>query len=155
MKLNITTPGDREVVMTREFDAPRELVFDAWTKPELIRRWLLGPDGWTMPVCEVDLREGGSYRFVWRAADGQEMGMGGTYREVARPGRLVATERFDGDESGHVTVDTTTFEEKDGRTTVTTTTVYGSPEIRDAAVKSGMAEGVAASYDRLAGILAA
>ena len=84
--LEITTPGDREIVMTRVFDAPRELVFDAHTKPELVKRWLLGPDGWSMPVCEIDLRVGGAYRYVWRRdTDGTEMGMGGVYREIVPP----------------------------------------------------------------------
>ncbi len=83
--LEITTPSDREIVMTRVFDAPRDLVFDAYTKPELLKRWLLGPRGWSMPVCEIDLRVGGAYRYVWRRdPDGNEMGMGGVYREIVR-----------------------------------------------------------------------
>lgn len=86
--LELTTRGDREIVMTRVFDAPRRLVFDAFTKPELVKQWLLGPPGWTMPVCEIDLRVGGAYRYVWRAADGQKMGMGGVYREIQAPERL-------------------------------------------------------------------
>src|SRR5262249_22172650 len=94
--LQLTAPGDREILMTRRFDAPRDLVFEAWTTPELVRRWLLGPPGWSMPVCEIDLRVGGSYRFVWRRDDdGREMAMGGVYRDVAAPERIVATERFD------------------------------------------------------------
>ncbi len=84
----ISTPGEREIEIERDFDAPRELVFDAFTKPELVRRWLLGPDGWTMPVCEIDLRPGGRYRYVWRKeSSGTEMGMGGVFREVVRPGK--------------------------------------------------------------------
>src|SRR5690242_16682463 len=95
-KLQITTPSDREIAMTRVFNAPRRLVFDALTKPELVKRWLLGPDGWTMPVCEIDLRVGGKYRYVWRnESTGYEMGMGGEYREIERPERLVSTEKFD------------------------------------------------------------
>src|SRR5678816_4821424 len=93
--LQITTRGDRELVMARVFDAPRHLVFEACSKPELVRRWLLGPDGWSMPVCEIDLRVGGSYRYVWRHSDGREMGMGGVYREIIVPERIVATEKFD------------------------------------------------------------
>src|SRR5262245_49332205 len=93
--LQVTTPTEREIVMTRVFNASRGLVFDALTKPELIRRWLLGPDGWSMPVCEVDLRVGGSLRYVWRNAAGQEMGMRGVFREIVRPARLVHTEVFD------------------------------------------------------------
>src|SRR5690606_13837593 len=93
--LKITAQGEREIVMTRVFEAPRHLVFDAFTKPELLKRWLLGPDGWTMPVCEVDLRVGGAYRFVWRGRDGTEMGVRGVYREVVPPERIVHTETFD------------------------------------------------------------
>src|ERR1700740_2690854 len=93
--LTLTTPTEREIAMTRVFDAPRRLVFDAMTRPELVKRWLLGPPGWSMPVCEIDLRVGGTYRYVWRGADGTEMGMRGVYREIAPPERLVATESFD------------------------------------------------------------
>src|SRR6266567_3677248 len=94
--LQLTAPGEREIVMTRVFDAPRKLVFDAFAKPELLRRWLLGPPGWSMPVCEIDLRVGGAYRYVWRRdKDGTEMGMGGVYREIVAPERVVATEKFD------------------------------------------------------------
>src|SRR5260370_24154124 len=94
--LKLVTRGEREIVMTRELNAPRQLVFDAFTKPELVRRWLLGPDGWSMPVCEIDLRVGGAYRYVWRKeSTGTEMGMGGVFRDVVRPEKLVATEKFD------------------------------------------------------------
>src|SRR5262245_2601890 len=94
--LKVSALGDREIVMRRAFNAPRSLVFDAWTKPDLLKRWLLGPPGWSMAVCEIDLRVGGAYRFVWRRDnDGHEMGMGGVYQEVVRPERLVATEKFD------------------------------------------------------------
>src|SRR5271169_1288458 len=93
--LQLTTPTDREIAMTRVFDAPLGLVFEALTKPELIKQWLLGPPGWTMPVCEMDLRVGGSYRFVWSGPGGVEMGLGGVFREIAPPHRFVATERFD------------------------------------------------------------
>src|SRR6266446_2444427 len=93
--LKLTTRGDREIVMTRVFDAPRSLVFDAFTKPELVKQWLLGPPGWSMPVCEIDLRVGGTYRYVWRHANGNEMGMGGVYREIVAPERIVTTEKFD------------------------------------------------------------
>src|SRR6266853_5205233 len=84
--LNLTTQGDREMVMTRAIDAPRRLVFGAFTKPELVKQWLLGPPGWSMPICEIDLRVGGVYRYVWRRdSDGSEMGMGGVYREIVSP----------------------------------------------------------------------
>ena len=93
--LRITAQGDRELVMTREFAAPRQLVFDAWTKPALLKRWLGVHNGWRLDVCEVDLRVGGAYRFVWRGPDRAEMGMGGVYKEVVVPERFVSTERFD------------------------------------------------------------
>jgi uncharacterized protein YndB with AHSA1/START domain len=93
--LNVTTLSDREILIARAFDAPRSLVFDCMSKPELVKRWLLGPPGWTMPVCEIDFRVGGRYRYVWRHSDGNEMGMGGVYREIVRPERIVHTERFD------------------------------------------------------------
>src|SRR6478752_2284371 len=94
-ELEITLPSDREIEMTRRFDAPRALVFDAYTRPELLRRWLGVFGGWSFATCEVDLRVGGSYRYVWRHVDGMEMGMGGVYREVVRPERVVSTEKFD------------------------------------------------------------
>jgi len=153
--LEITTPTEREIVMTRIFDAPRQLVFDAWTKPELVKRWLLGPDGWTMPVCEIDLRVGGKYRWVWRRdSDGTEMGIGGVYREVAAPERLVATERFDEAWYPGEAVNTVALVEQGGRTTMTQTTLYESRDARDKALQSGMADGVGASYDRLEALLA-
>jgi uncharacterized protein YndB with AHSA1/START domain len=153
-ELKVTTPTEREIVMTRVFDAPRSLVFDALTKPELIKRWLLGPPGWTMPVCQVDLKVGGAMRYVWRRdSDGTEMGLRGVYREIARPGRLVHTELFDEDWTGGETLVTTMLVEQGGKTTVTTTVRYTSREARDAAIKTGMEQGVAASYDRLAQLL--
>lgn len=154
-ELTLNTRGDREIIMTRAFNAPRHLVFDAFTKPELIRRWLLGPDGWSMPVCEVDLRVGGKYRYVWRKdSDGQEMGMGGVFREIDKPTRIVNTEKFDEAWYPGEAVDTTEFAEKAGRTTVTQTVLYASKEARDGVLKSGMESGVRRSYDRLEEVLA-
>ena len=148
-------PGDREIVMTRDFDAPRQLVFDAHTKPEMVKRWLLGPDGWTMPVCEIDLRVGGKYRYVWRRdKDGTEMGMGGVYREIVVPERIVATEKFDQAWYPGEALLTTVLAEQGGTTTLTYTMRYESRETRDAVLKSGMESGVAVSYDRLDNILA-
>ena len=155
MKLWITTPSDRELMMTRAFAAPRPMVFEALTTPDLVRRWLHGPDDWTMPVCEIDLRPGGALRYVWRGPDGNEMGMSGEFREVVRPERLVHTELFDEDWTGGETVVTTVLTEQDGSTTVTTTILYASKENRDGALQTGMEQGMAASYDRLAGVLAA
>jgi uncharacterized protein YndB with AHSA1/START domain len=152
--LQITTPSEREIVMSRVFDAPRSLVFGAWTKPELLKRWLGVRGGWSMVVCEVDLRVGGAYRFVWRGPDGAEMGMGGVYREIVAPERLVATESFDDPWNPGEAVDTTVLVEEGGKTTATTTVLYESEEIRDGVLESGMARGVAESYDMLAEYLA-
>ena len=153
-KLEITTPSDREIAMTRTFDAPRRLVFDAFTKPELIRRWLGVRAGWTMPVCEVDLRVGGKYRYVWRGPKGNDMGMGGVFREIVAPERIVATEKFDDSWYAGEAVDTTVFVEKGGRTTVTMTVLYESKEARDGVLAGPMATGVGESYDKLAEYLA-
>ncbi|MEX2046531.1 MAG: SRPBCC family protein [Chloroflexota bacterium] len=146
--LQITTPSEQEIVMTRIFDAPRRLVFDAWTKPELLRRWLGVRNGWTMAVCEVDLKVGGAYRYVWRGPDRAEMGMGGVYREILRPERIVCTEVFDDPWYAGEAEDTLVLVE-DGKTTCTMTVRYASRETRDAVLKSGMATGVAESYDKL------
>jgi len=126
--LKVTAQSDREIVMTRVFDAPRNLVFDAYTKPELLRRWLGVFGGYSMPVCEVDLRVGGTYRFVWRGPDGAEMGVRGVYREVVRPERLVHTEKFD--------------------------EAWYPGEALITVLKSPMESGVAQSYDKLAELLA-
>jgi uncharacterized protein YndB with AHSA1/START domain len=152
--LQITTPSEREIVMSRVFDAPRSLVFDAWTRPELLKRWLGVRGGWSMVVCEVDLREGGAYRFVWRGPDGSEMGMGGVYREIVPPERLVATESFDDPWYPGEALDTIVLVEERGKTTATTTVLYESEEIRDAVLESDMARGVGESYDMLAEYLA-
>ena len=141
--------------MTRVFDAPRSLVFDAWTQPELLQRWLGARGGWSFAVCEVDLKVGGRYRFVWRGPTGVEMGMGGVYREVVRPERLVATEKFDDPWYEGEASSTTVFVEREGRTTVINTVLYASREIRDAVLESPMERGVAESYDKLAELLAA
>jgi uncharacterized protein YndB with AHSA1/START domain len=151
----ISTPSDLEVRVERDFDAPRALVFEAFTKPELVRRWLLGPDGWTMPVCDIDLRAGGAYRYVWRKeSTGEEMGMGGVFREVVRPAKLVATERFDESWYPGEALDTTEFRESGGLTRVTLTVLYESKEARDTASRSGMEHGMVAGYNRLEQVLA-
>lgn len=151
----VTTPSDREIEIRRDFHAPRQLVFDAFTKPELVRRWLLGPEGWTMPVCEIDLRVGGTYRYLWRKAGEKDMGISGVFREVTPPSRLVATEKFDDAWYPGEALDTTVFVE-DGEITRTTITVlYESKEARDVARRSGMEYGMAAGYARLEELLAA
>jgi uncharacterized protein YndB with AHSA1/START domain len=143
-----TTPSDREVVMTRVFDAPRSLVWEAWTNPEHVPQWLLGPEGWTMPVCEIDLRPGGEWHFAWRRTDGTEMEMRGEYREVAPPERLISTESWGGD--WPETLNTLILTEEDGKTTMTQTVLYPSREARDAALGTGMQDGASQSFDRLA-----
>jgi len=152
--LQVTTPSDREIVMTRVFDAPRRLVFDAHTKCDLLKRWLFGPDGWSLAVCEVDLRPGGRYRYVWRHAHKKEMGMGGVIREVVPPERLVATEKFDEAWYPGASVNTMALVEQGGKTTLTQTMLYESREARDVALKSGMEQGMAMGYDRLDDIFA-
>lgn len=147
--LKVTTPSDCEIEITREFDAPRQLVYDAMTKPEFLRRWFFGPPGWELVVCEIDLKVGGTYRYVWRAPDGMEMGMGGVWLELDPPGHMVNTQLFDEDWTGGETVGTLTLTENEGRTTLRNVVVYASKEVRDAALRSGMEEGMAAGYDRL------
>lgn len=154
-KADVTLPSAREVQVTRSFKAPRTLVYRAYTEPELVRRWLLGPPGWAMPVCEMDVRVGGQYRWRWRnEADGSEFGFTGTFREVRTPSRLVHTESYDpgtaGDGfPGQEALVTVTLAEEDGVTTVTTVIDFGSQEARDAAVSTGMTGGMEQSYQLL------
>lgn len=142
-----TTLSDREIVITRVFDAPRTRVWGAWTSCEHLPHWLLGPEDWTMPVCEIDLRPGGANRFVWRRADGTEMEIRSVYREVVPPERLVYTESWGGD--WPETLDTLILSEENGKTTSTLIMLFPSEKARDAALESGMKDGVTASYDRL------
>ena len=147
-------PGEREFTLTRTFDAPRRLVFDAYTRPEMVKKWLFGPAEWPMVVCEIELRVGGKLRYVWRHKDRGDMGMGGVFREVAVPERLVHTELFDEDWTGGETLLTTTFVESGGRTTVASTVRYSSQAARDAALKTGMVDGWSQGHDRLDELLA-
>jgi uncharacterized protein YndB with AHSA1/START domain len=149
-------PSDREVRVVRSFNAPRKLVWDAHVKPELVQKWSLGPPGWSMPVCEMDVRVGGAYRWRWRSdEDGKEFGFFGTFREVEAPARLVHEETFDpGDvggamPAGEPAIITTEFAEERGVTTLTTTMRFGSKEARDGAVSTGMTDGMEMSYERL------
>jgi uncharacterized protein YndB with AHSA1/START domain len=144
----IAEPGKPTIVVTRVFDAPARLVFEAWTKPEHLAHWW-GMHGSTLSVCEVDLRPGGSWRFVLRGPDGNECGFGGEYREITPPERLVYTFRFDG-APGAEAIETLTFVEKNGKTTFTGTTLHTSVENRDGHVRSGMEEGMRQTLDRLA-----
>jgi uncharacterized protein YndB with AHSA1/START domain len=135
----VTTPSDREVVTTRAFAAPRSLVFEAHTKPALVKQWLLGPPGWTMPVCEIDLKVGGKIRYVWKNdADGRSFGMTGVFKEIMAPERLVHTEFFTDNWTGGEALVTTVFTEEAGRTTVTITMRFASKEARDGALATGM-----------------
>ena len=149
--LKVSLPTEREIVMTRVFDAPRRLVFDALTEPELLKRWF-GPRGWSLVVCEADLKVGGTWRWVLRGPDGRDMGMRGVYQEIAPPERLVSTESFD-DYPGE-SLNTLILSEEDGKTAFTITVRYASQEIRDAVIKSGMEHGAAECYDKLAEMLA-
>lgn len=146
--LEVTTPSEQEIRVTRTFDAPPELVFECHTKPEQVQKWLLGPPGWSMPVCEIDLRAGGRYRYVWRSEkDGSEFGVQGEFREVLAPNHIVNVESMDG--MPGETHCTTTFEEAGERTRFTLTMRFDSKEARDAALETGMTEGMSMSYDRL------
>lgn len=145
--------GEREIVMTRTFNAPRQLVFDAMTKPDLIKKWLLGPDGWTMPICEVDLRVGGGYRYVWRHEKGQEMGLRGVFREIVPPEKIVHTEKFDQPWYPGEALITAVLTEVSGKTTLRSTIELVSTAAREEMLRSGMDKGVAQSYDRLDEVL--
>ena len=151
--LKVTANGDREIVMTRSFNAPRHLVFDALSKPELVKQWLLGPPGWSMPVCEIDFRIGGKYRYVWRHTNGKEMGMGGVYREIVRPERIVNTEVFDESWYPGEAQGTTTIVEQNGKSVLTQTIRYETREARDGVLRSPMESGVAISYNHLEQLL--
>lgn len=145
--LKVTTPSDREVLVTRVFDAPRSLVFEAWTQCEHLKRWMLGPEGWTMPICEIDLRPGGACRFLWRRPGGEEMEIRGEYREIVPPERLVSTEVWGGD--WPEALNTLVLTEENGRTTAALTILYTSKEVRDRALQTGMTDGIERAYQLL------
>ncbi|HEV7768394.1 MAG TPA: SRPBCC family protein [Thermoanaerobaculia bacterium] len=147
-KLNVTTPSDLEIVMTRVFDAPRELVFEACTKCEHLRHWW-GPRRFTLKSCELDVRQGGKWRIVQTGPEGDEYGFRGEYREIVRPEKIVWTFEFEG-MPGHISLDTMTLEERDGRTTLTSRSRFDNVEDRDGMIASGMEAGAAETYDRLA-----
>jgi uncharacterized protein YndB with AHSA1/START domain len=151
--LQVELPNDREIVMTRIFDAPRRLVFEALTKPELLKRWLFGPGGWSLVVCEVDLRAGGRLRYEWRHVNGKQMGLSGVFQEVVPPERIVHTEFFDEAWYPGEAIATTVLTERGGKTTLTITVTYESREALEAVVKTRMVDGMAAGYDKLAEVL--
>jgi uncharacterized protein YndB with AHSA1/START domain len=154
-KAQVTLPSDREVKVTRSFRAPRALVYRAYTEPELVRSWLLGPPGWSMPVCEMDVRVGGRFRWRWRSEEnGSEFGFTGTFRELQPSSKIVHTEAYEpgtvgGGYPGNDAIVTVTFTEDGGVTTMTTLIDFGSKEARDGAVATGMTDGMEQSYQLL------
>lgn len=152
-RLRMVALSEREIQITRDFHAPRTLVWDAYTKPELVKQWLFGPPGWVFDVCEIDLRVGGKYRYVWRMPPDTVMGMGGVYREIKAPERIVSTERFDQAWYPGEAVGTVVMTETAGKTLVTTTLLYESKEARDGVLKSPMESGLKMGYDRLAAMV--
>jgi uncharacterized protein YndB with AHSA1/START domain len=144
--LVVTLPNDCEIVLTRVFRAPRALVYDAFSKPEILKKWF-GPRGWVLVGCEVDARVGGGFRFVLRGPEGHELGIRGVYRELSPPERSIHSESFDGFPGESIV--TAVFNESGGTTTMVATILYPSKEVRDAAIQSGMEHGAAESYDKL------
>jgi uncharacterized protein YndB with AHSA1/START domain len=151
--LHFAAAGDREIVMKRAFAARRELVFDAFVRPELLKQWFYGKPGGTLVVCEAATKAGDRFRYVWRDADGSEMGMGGVCLAFVKPERIVATEQFDVPWYPGEAVGTIELEEHNGITVLTQTIRYGSAEARDVAVQVSMEHAIALGYDRLANLL--
>jgi uncharacterized protein YndB with AHSA1/START domain len=152
--LTITAAGDQEILISRAFDAPRPLVWEAVTRPELIKRWLGVHNGWVLDVCDMDFRVGGKYRYVWRGPNRAEMGMGGTYLEIERPERIVNTEQFGDPWYPGAGVGTMVLTERAGKTTMTTTVKYESKAARDTVLASPMESGMVAGYNALDAVLA-
>lgn len=153
--VKVTPTGDREIVITRVLDAPRRLVYETMTKPEYLRRWLIGPPGWKMDVCENDMRVGGTFRHAWSAEGGGSLAMHGTYREIVPNEKIVRTEKFDmgcPDQAGEQLA-TMRLTESGGRTTVTIHVLFPSKEARDGLLQSGMEQGMNASYALLEEVL--
>jgi uncharacterized protein YndB with AHSA1/START domain len=159
----VSLPSDTEVRVTRSFKAPRALVWQAHTEPKLLQRWMAGYPGWTMPVCEMDVRTGGKYRWRWRSDEnGAEFGFFGEFKEVDAPASMTQVEYFDAGGAGDLTgampvnnpsTNRSTFTEKDGITTLVVLIDYGSKAARDAALSTGMTEGMEFSYERLENML--
>jgi uncharacterized protein YndB with AHSA1/START domain len=149
--VKVTTPTDTDVVVTRQFDAPRAMVFDALTQPDLLRRWY-GPEGWSLDVCDIDLKVGGKWRFVVRRPDGKAIGQKGVYQEVVRPERIVHTESWEDWDPGETLV-TVVLTEEGGKTTLTTNMRFPSREVRDVIVKNGLDKNLNQTYDKLAEVL--
>jgi uncharacterized protein YndB with AHSA1/START domain len=146
--VNVTTPSEREIRLTREFDAPAQLVFDCHTKPELVKKWMMGPPGWSLSTCEIDLRVGGVFAYIYRSdADQQELGVRGEFREIVAPVRIVHTETMDGIPGE--SLETLTLKQSGATTTLTITMLYSSQDARDQALQSGIADGMSATFDWL------
>ena len=154
LPMSIAPQGEQEILITREFNAPRKLVWDAWTKPEIVQKWLGVFGGWSFKVCEMDVRAGGKYRWVWKGPGGEEMGMGGVYKEVSPVDRLVSVETFDVAWYPGDGTNTITLTEKNGRTLMTLVTRYESMLARDGVIKSPMEHGLRAGFDKLEDVLA-
>lgn len=151
--LTVSMPSDRELCVTRTFAAPRSLVFDCWTREELVKQWLSGPPGWSFVICTIDLKVGGQYRFVWKDQRENMLGLTGVFRDISRPGRLVSTELFDQDWTGGETVVTILLTEDAGTTTLKQTILYSSTSARDGAAGSGMTQGMEMGFQKLAEFL--
>lgn len=151
--LTITLPSDREICVTRSFKAPMDLIFDCWTIPALIRRWL-GPSDWVFTTCEFDARVGGKWRFVTKGPDGFEMGSSGEVLEITRPDWIKTNEIYDMDWTGGQTIVTNRISEANGITTSVVTILYANKEARDGARATPMAEGMEMGFKRLEELLA-
>ena len=158
-KAQVSLPSDSEVKVTRSFKAPKALVYRAYTEPDIMRRWMLGPPGWSMPVCEMDVRVGGHFLWRWRSdSDESQFGFTGVYREVQPDSRIVHTEAYEpgtvgGDYPGEPALVEVTFTEEGGVTTVTTLIDFHTKDARDAAIKTGMTDGMEQSYQLLDSLL--
>jgi uncharacterized protein YndB with AHSA1/START domain len=153
MKLTLTTPTNQEIAITRVFHAPRELVFDCYTKPELLRRWMFGPNGWEFEVCEVDLRVGGKYRYIWTGPKNARLGIGGTFKTILPPEKIINTQLFDEDWTGGEAIVTLRLTEQHEQTTAVTSILHSSKEARDLALQSGMEHGMEMGFERLETLL--
>jgi uncharacterized protein YndB with AHSA1/START domain len=153
MSLTLTTPTDKEIAINRVFQAPREMVFDCYTKPELLRRWMFGPDGWTFAVCEMDLRVGGKYRYLWQGPDNASLGISGVYQSIFKPEKIVNTQLFDEDWTGGEAIVTLCLTEQHEQTIAITTILHSSKQARDLALQTGMEHGMEMGFERLEALL--
>ena len=153
--LAVSTPSDLEVVIERMFDAPADMVFDCYTKPDLVRRWMTGMDGWSLSTCDIDLRPGGTYRYIWSGPDDASMGLTGVFHEIERPTRLLTTETFDDDFGmGKMLIDAGFAAAENERTRLKQVITYQSRAQRDASLETGMTDGMSISFASLDALLA-